>query len=66
MLDLLSAFDGFSPEFDIAEPTAVDGEFITEFLSPYFRDLPRDLLAAKVAEIIHLEQHRTTLGGRPR
>ena len=66
MLDLLSAFDDFSPDLDMAEPPEVDGEFITDFLLPFFRDLPREPLAAKVAEVIHFEQDRLVTGSRPR
>ena len=66
MPDLLSAFDGFAPDLDATEPPAVDGEFIVNFLLPFFHDLPREQLAAKVAEIIHLEQHRLGAGSRPR
>ena len=66
MLDLLSAFDDFSPDLDMAEPPEVDGDFITDFLLPFFRDLPREQLAAKVAEVIHIEQDRLVTGSRPR
>ena len=57
MLDLLTAFEDFAPEMEVKEPS-IDREFITDFLLPYFHDLPREQLAAKVAEIISMEQVR--------
>ena len=51
MLDLQMAFDDFWPELDVKEP-AIDSDFITNFLLPYFSDLPREQLAAQIwAEI---------------
>ena len=43
MLDLQMAFDDFWPELDVKEPT-IDSDFITNFLLPYFSDLPRELI----------------------
>ena len=63
MLNLQTAFDEFLPEFDVAEPE-IDSEFITDLLLPYFHDLPREQLAAKVAEIISRDRCRPVL--RPR
>jgi len=57
MLSLHAAFDDFSPEID-AKELSVDGDFITDFLMPYFHDLPREELAAKVAEVILFEQSK--------
>ena len=65
MLDLLSAFDDFAPELEAKEPS-IDSEFITDFLLPYFHGLPREALAAKVAEVIALEQSRQHPGLRTR
>lgn len=62
MLDLHAAFRNFSPDLDMnMKESAIDNEFITDFLMPYFKDLPRDQLAAKVAEIIDRDLDRTTL-----
>lgn len=63
MLNLHTAFDGFLPDIELAEPE-IDSEFITDFLLPYFHDLPREQLAAKVAEIISRDRCRPVL--RPR
>ena len=57
MLTLLSAFDDFAHGVDAKEP-AIDNDFITDFLLPYFHDLPREAIAAKVAEIIAQDQSR--------
>jgi hypothetical protein len=57
MLDLLSAFDDFAPDLEERD-SSVDSDFITDFLQPYFHDLPREALAAKVAEVIAVEQCR--------
>jgi hypothetical protein len=65
MLDLQLAFRNFSPDIEISEPS-VDSEFITDFLCPYFQNLPREQLAAKVAEVIAVEQARQALAARPR
>jgi hypothetical protein len=65
MLDLQLAFRNFSPDIDIVEPS-VDSDFITDFLCPYFQDLPREQLAAKVAEIIAFEQARQIFAMRRR
>ena len=65
MFDLHSAFENFSADFDVKEPS-IDSDFITNFLLPYFRGLPREELAAKVAEVIALEQSQRRLGQRPR
>jgi hypothetical protein len=65
MFDLHSAFENFSADFDVKEPS-IDRDFITNFLLPYFRGLPREELAAKVAEVIALEQSQRSLGQRPR
>lgn len=55
MLDLHSAFNDFMPEIELAEPS-VDRDFITNFLLPYFRHLPRETLEAELAAIISREQ----------
>lgn len=65
MLDLQLAFRNFSPDIEISEPS-VDSDFITDFLRPYFQDLPREQLAAKVAEVIAIEQSRQAFTARPR
>ena len=65
MLDLHSAFEDFSPDIDLLEPS-IDSAFITNFLQPYFRDMPREQLEAKLAEIISLEQDRTAAAFRQR
>ena len=65
MLDLQLAFHNFSPDIDITEPS-VDSDFITDFLCPYFQDLPREQLAAKMVEIIAFEQARQAFARRPR
>lgn len=57
MLNLHSAFAEFAPDVEMKDP-GVDRDFITEFLLPYFHDLPREELAAKVAEIIALDEQR--------
>lgn len=57
MMDLHSAFRNFSPEID-AKELGIDSAFITDFLVPYFRDLPREQLEAKLAEIISRELDR--------
>ncbi|MFO1133538.1 MAG: hypothetical protein U1E16_16190 [Hyphomicrobiales bacterium] len=64
MLDLHSAFENFAPDLEVKEPQ-IDGDFITNFLMPYFRDLPREQLAAAVAEMISLDQ-RPRAPGQPR
>lgn len=56
MLDLHSAFENFAPDCDREPP--VDTDFITNFLMPYFRNLPRAELAAKVLEIVAGEQDK--------
>lgn len=56
MMTLLTAFEDFAPDSDTFEP-AVDSEFITNFLQPYFGDMPREQLAAKVAEVISGDVH---------
>lgn len=66
MLDLMTAFEDFCPELDVQEPL-VDGDFITNFLQPYFNELPRELLAAKVAEVIAQglhDRHEALVGHR--
>lgn len=63
MLDLISAFEDFSPDLDVAEPQ-IDSDFITDFLQPYFGNLPREQLAAKVAEVIAQGSHE--IFARPR
>ena len=55
MFDLLSIFENFPPDLDVRE-SPVDSDFITNFLQPYFHDLPREVLAAKLAELIALDQ----------
>ena len=65
MLNLHSAFADFSFDVDLKEPD-VDRDFITEFLLPYFHDLPREELAAKVAEIIALDEQKGALPARRR
>lgn len=65
MLDLHSAFRNFSPEIE-AKDSEIDSDFITNFLLPYFRDLPREQLAAKVAEIISEDLGRTAAAPRLR
>lgn len=57
MLNLQTAFDDFLPELEVREPE-IDNDFITNFLLPYFHDLPREQLAAKVAEIISQDRIR--------
>jgi len=61
MLDLHSAFENFSPDLEVKEPQ-IDSDFITNFLMPYFRDLPREQLAAEVAEVISFDQTRRAPG----
>lgn len=61
MLDLHSAFENFAPDLEVKEPQ-IDSDFITNFLMPYFRDLPREQLAAEVAELISLEKTRRPCG----
>ena len=65
MFDLCSAFDNFTSDIDVNEPQ-IDRDFITNFLAPYFSGLPREQLAAKVAEVISSEQARHAIGHRPR
>ena len=65
MLKLFSTFDDFAPDIETKEPS-IDSDFITDFLQPYFRELPREELAAKVAEIIALEQGRRSAALRLR
>jgi|GEM_PF-6202641 len=54
-MHLDSAFEGFPVECDRAEPS-VDTDLIADFLLPYFDNLPREELVAKVREIIALAQ----------
>ena len=63
MFDLISVFENFPPDLDVGE-LPVDGDFITNFLQPYFHDLPREVLAAKVADLIALDQRTSLLRGR--
>lgn len=65
MLDLHSAFEHFSPDNEAREPQ-IDRDFITNFLMPYFRDLPREQLAAEVAQVILLDQARRNPGSQAR
>jgi hypothetical protein len=65
MLNLLTAFENFAPDIEVKEPS-IDSDFITDFLLPYYRDLPREALAAKVAEIIAVEKSRRQTARRPR
>lgn len=55
MFDLHSAFESLQLDNDILE-SSIDPDFITRFLLPYFQDLPREQLEAKLAEIIALEK----------
>lgn len=57
MWDLQRAFEDFPLEIDLGEP-AIDSEFITDFLQPYFRNMTREQLAAQLAEIIAGEHVR--------
>ena len=65
MLDLHSAFENFSPDVDLLEPS-IDFDFITNFLLPYFHDMRREQLEAKLTEIISLERDRTAAAFRQR
>lgn len=65
MIDLVSAFEDFSPDLDEKE-LQIDADFIVDFLQPFFLPLSRETLAAKVDEIIALEQGRRALRLRPR
>lgn len=65
MLDLHSAFQNFSADIELLEPS-IDSDFITNFLQPYFHDMPREQLEAKLAEIISLERDRTAAAFRRR
>ena len=65
MLDLQTAFENFSPDLDLMEPS-IDTDFITNFLLPYFHGLPREQLEAKLAEIISLEKERSPVPHRAR
>jgi len=65
MLDLHSAFRNFSPDIEAKEPE-IDSDFITDFLLPYFKNLPREQLEAKVAEIISRDLARTSVASRLR
>lgn len=65
MFDLHTAFEDFTFDLDVAEP-AIDHEFITAFLMPYFQNLPREELEAKVAEIISREIGKLAATERPR
>ena len=65
MLDLHSAFADFLPDIDVAD-TPIDRDFITAFLLPYFHDLQREDLAAKLDEIIADELQRVAVDHFPR
>ena len=41
MLDLDFAFEDFVPDIELAD-SSIDADFITSFLMPYFKDLPRE------------------------
>lgn len=57
MLDLLSTFERFSPDIDVAD-AGVDGAFIVDFLKPFFAEVPREKLAATLAEVVLVDQRR--------
>lgn len=65
MLNLHSAFENFPLDVDLKEPS-IDRDFITAFLLPYFGNLPREELAAKLEEIIATEQNKVRTEGRRR
>ena len=65
MLNLHSAFENFCPDLEVKEPQ-IDSDFITNFLMPYFRDLPREQLAAEVADMISLDRARRPPGSPAR
>lgn len=65
MLNLHSAFKDFPPDIDLKEPS-IDRDFITAFLLPYFGNLPREELAAKLEEIIATEQNKVRTESRRR
>jgi len=65
MFNLQSAFDDFAPCIEVRDPV-IDSDFITAFLLPHFHDIPREELAAKLAEIIKSERAKPVSGPRRR
>lgn len=65
MIDLHTAFQDFAFDIDAKEPE-IDRDFITAFLLPYFQDLPRAELEAKVAEVISREIDKLSADSRTR
>ena len=65
MFDLHSAFESLQLDNDILE-SSIDPDFITRFLLPYFQDMPREQLEAKLAEIVALEKVRAAAAFRRR
>ena len=55
MFDLSSVLEHITLD---DQDVPIDLEFISNFLGPYFPDIPPDHLAAKVAEVIAAERQR--------